>query len=83
MEKLELSLGFSMALAQNDPAMKRFESMTEAQKQAVIERAQRLLQKRDAAVGCRALREWYAGVAPAYYSFSHTVKAKMSCGCNR
>lgn len=39
MEKLELPLGFGMALAQNEPAMKRFEAMTEAQKRAVIERA--------------------------------------------
>ena len=39
MEKLELPLGLSMALAQNEPAMKRFEAMTEAQKRAVIERA--------------------------------------------
>ena len=39
MEKLELPLGLGMALAQNEPAMKRFEAMTEAQKRAVIERA--------------------------------------------
>lgn len=47
MEKLELPLGFGMALAQNEPAMKRFEAMTEAQKRAVIERAHSVRSKNE------------------------------------
>lgn len=38
MEKLELPLGFGMALAQNEAAMKQFESLTEAEKHAVLQR---------------------------------------------
>lgn len=38
MEKLELPLGFGMALAQNEAAMKQFESLTEVEKQAVLQR---------------------------------------------
>ena len=33
---LELPLGFGMALAQNEAAMKRFESLSETEKQAVL-----------------------------------------------
>ena len=40
MEKTALPLGFGMALAQNETAMKRFESMTESQKQAGLVQAQ-------------------------------------------
>lgn len=39
MEFNELPLGFGMALAQNEMAMKRFESMAEREKQAVLRRA--------------------------------------------
>ncbi len=42
MEKTALPLGFGMALAQNETAMKRFESMTESQKQAVLVQAQHI-----------------------------------------
>ena len=35
----ELPLGFGMALAQNEAAMHRFESLTEAEKQAVLQQA--------------------------------------------
>lgn len=38
MERSELPLGFCMALAQNEPAMKQFESMSEEQKKAFVER---------------------------------------------
>lgn len=47
MEKTALPLGFGMALAQNEPAMKSFESMTESQKKAVIEQAQHVRSKRE------------------------------------
>ncbi|MGN0478319.1 MAG: hypothetical protein ACI4GO_02685 [Hominenteromicrobium sp.] len=47
MEKLELPLGFGMALAQNEPAMKQFESMTEAEKRAVLERAHSVRSKNE------------------------------------
>lgn len=33
---LELPLGFGMALAQNEAAMKRLESLSEAEKQSVL-----------------------------------------------
>lgn len=35
---LELPLGFGMALAQNEAAMKRFESLSEPEKHAVLAR---------------------------------------------
>lgn len=37
MSNIELPLGFSMALAQNEAAMKKFESMTESEKQAILQ----------------------------------------------
>ena len=33
---MELPLGFGMALAQNETAMQRFESMTQEQKEAIV-----------------------------------------------
>lgn len=36
--KQELPLGFGMALAQNEAAMKRFEALSEQEKQAVLQR---------------------------------------------
>lgn len=47
MERLELPLGFGMALAMNEPAMKRFESLTEAEKAAVIEKTHAVNSKRE------------------------------------
>ena len=47
MEKTALPLGFGMALAQNEAAMKRFESMTELQKRNVIEQAHHVNSKRE------------------------------------
>lgn len=38
MKQLDLPLGFGMALAQNENAMKNFEAMTEAQKEEIIKR---------------------------------------------
>ena len=38
MEKTSLPLGFGMALAQNEPAMKAFESLTESQKSMILEK---------------------------------------------
>ena len=38
MDRNMLPLGFGMALAQNEAAMKRFDSMTETEKQALIAR---------------------------------------------
>ena len=38
MEQYALPLGLGMALAQNEAAMKRFEALSEAEKQALIER---------------------------------------------
>lgn len=47
MEKTALPLGFGMALAQNEPAMKRFEAMTESEKMTVIEQAKQVRSKRE------------------------------------
>lgn len=47
MENNMLPLGFGMALAQNGAAMKRFESMTEAEKQALIQRTHQVRSKRE------------------------------------
>lgn len=38
MSDTELPLGFGMALAQNETAMRRFESLTEQEKQAVLQK---------------------------------------------
>lgn len=38
MESNALPLGLGMALAQNEAAMKKFESMSEAEKQSLIQR---------------------------------------------
>lgn len=37
MDRTQLPLGFGMALAMNEPAMREFAAMTEAQRQAVLE----------------------------------------------
>lgn len=47
MQKLELPVGFGMALAQNEPAMRQFERMTEAEKHAVVDRAHSVHSKRE------------------------------------
>ncbi|MGN0467604.1 MAG: hypothetical protein ACI4GY_02630 [Acutalibacteraceae bacterium] len=38
MSEIELPLGFGMALAQNEPAMKKFEALSESEKKAFISR---------------------------------------------
>lgn len=45
MNPRDLPLGFGMALAQNESAMKRFESMSESEKQSVIQRAKNVSSK--------------------------------------
>ena len=45
--ELELPLGFGMALAQNEAAMKRFEALSEAEKQAVVQSTHSIRSKAD------------------------------------
>lgn len=47
MDKTALPLGFGMALAQNEPAMERFASLAEAEKQAVIQRTHQVKSKEE------------------------------------
>lgn len=47
MEKSALPLGFGMALAQDEPAMKRFETMTESQKESVLQQAHLVSSRRE------------------------------------
>lgn len=47
MDRNMLPLGLGMALAQNEAAMKRFESMTEPEKQALIQRTHQVKSKRE------------------------------------
>lgn len=47
MESNMLPLGLGMALAQNEAAMQRFTSMTEAEKKALIEQCHQVKSKRE------------------------------------
>lgn len=47
MSKIELPLGFGMALAQNEAAMARFEALSEAEKAAVVRRTHEVGSKRE------------------------------------
>ena len=47
MDRNMLPLGLGMALAQNEAAMKRFESMTEPEKQALIAQCHQVKSKRE------------------------------------
>lgn len=47
MDIRSLPLGFGMALAQNEAAMKSFESLSEAKKEAVIQRTRQVNSKRE------------------------------------
>ncbi|MGN1329447.1 MAG: hypothetical protein ACI4V4_07085 [Eubacterium sp.] len=47
MDKIDLPLGFGMALAQNEPAMKRFEMMSEAQKAEIINKSHSVNSKQE------------------------------------
>ena len=44
---MELPLGFGMALAQNEAAMHKFESMTEAEKAGIVERTHSVRSKQE------------------------------------
>lgn len=45
MYRIELPLGFGMALAQNEGAMSRFEQLSESEKAAVIEKCHQIRSK--------------------------------------
>lgn len=45
--KLELPLGFGMALAQNEATMKKFESLTESEKLAVLQKTHSVRSKQE------------------------------------
>lgn len=47
MSNIELPLDFGMALAQNEAAMKKFESMTESEKQAILQQTHSVKSKRE------------------------------------
>ena len=47
MDRNMLPLGLGMALAQKEASMKRFESMTEPEKQALIARCRQVKSKRE------------------------------------
>lgn len=47
MKKIDLPLGFGMALAQNEPAMKQFEALSEAQKADVISKSHNVNSKQE------------------------------------
>lgn len=47
MEELKLPLGFGMALAQNEPAMKAFESLSETGKQSIIQQTHSVNSKKE------------------------------------
>ena len=47
MDIKSLPLGFGMALAQNEAAMKTFESFSEAEKEAIVQRTHQVNSKRE------------------------------------
>lgn len=47
MYRIELPLGFGMALAQNEGAMARFEQLSQAEKDAMIEKCHQVNSKRE------------------------------------
>lgn len=47
MNKLDLPLGFGMALAQNESAMKQFESLSESQKADIISKSHNVNSKQE------------------------------------
>lgn len=55
---MELPMGFGMALAQNEAAMKRFEALSEADKQALIEQTHNVRSKQE-------MRQLVAGLCDA------------------
>lgn len=47
MSKIELPLGFGMALAQNEAAMAKFESLSETEKKDIIQKTHSVTSKRE------------------------------------
>lgn len=47
MSEMELPLGFGMALAQNEHAMTNFEALSEAQKQALVQKTHKVKSKQE------------------------------------
>ena len=71
MSKTELPLGFVMALAQNEEAMKRFESMTDYEKRSVIQWAHSVKSKQEMRqlvdnIGSQTLRDPHIDEAHFY-----------------
>ena len=62
MNKKDLPLGFGMALAQNEPAMKRFEALSEAQKNDVINRTHKINSKYEMQCLVNSLSEGTLGI---------------------
>lgn len=56
MKDIELPLGFGMALAQNEAAMKKFASLTEAEKKSVLQQAHHVNSKRE-------MQQFVSGIA--------------------
>lgn len=57
MNNFELPLGFGMALAQNERAMAKFESLSEAEKRAVVERTHSIRTKAEMRSFVRSLTD--------------------------
>ena len=47
MDKIDLPLGFGMALVQNEPAMKRFKMLSESQKAEIISKSHSVNSKQE------------------------------------
>lgn len=47
MSEIDLPLGLGMALAQNEAAMKAFESLSESEKQAIVQRTHGVRSRRE------------------------------------
>lgn len=47
MNQTDLPLGFGMALAQNEPAMKRFEALSESEKAALVQKTHSVQSKEE------------------------------------
>ena len=56
MKDIELPLGFGMALAQNEAALKKFASLTEAEKKSVLQQAHHVNSKRE-------MQQFVSGIA--------------------
>ncbi len=47
MSNIQLPLGFGMALAQNEPAMKKFESLSDAEKQFIVQQTHSITSRQE------------------------------------